>query len=317
MNDNFKLVLLSGENLITEGESTSFTTSIEGNKVFLKGERTFVIEGEGPKHLEIDREFELNDEEVAKVVEIINNLIANKEKNAEHNNEQVMDTTFDIIGVMNETSFVFKNNSDLFEQISEMINEILNSKEEEVVEDINEELEKLVIENKVLSGVNIDKFEMEIVNSSDIETEEEARARISKVLGIPEEEVPIEYITMVTQGIDNFGPIDDIVFDAPRKPRKFTDEEIKQYATEDRLNKYKINENEMPIQKEETIETNSEITPSVVLPAGMNEEALEVLKVKYPSFFDENGNLKPNAVELIDFLIENYGNQKTVEEKKL
>ncbi len=41
-----------------------------------------------------------------------------------------------------------------------------------------------------------------------------------------------------------------------------------------------------------------------------------MLREKYPSFFDENGNLKQNAAELVDMLMGDYVNTNDMMDNK-
>ncbi len=244
MNSDIKLILSSSGIDLTNGNVSKSITSIEGNKVTIKNSIDF-YNGTEPLNVEVEREIELNENDLARIEQLMKDLIANKEQNEQHNNTPIMDASFTISGGFNGVDFVFDNNIELYKEVSNLISEIIKEKEPDFFEDISEEMEKLMEETKVYGSLikeseNSDSIEAPVSITdlnTEVESEQEAKARLSTILGIPEEKVPVQFILMVKRGIDNFGPIEDVVTDVARSPRKFTDEEIKQYATEDRLKK--------------------------------------------------------------------------------
>ena len=314
MNDNLKLVL-STSGAGESGSVSMYRTTIEGNKILINKQIKY-YNGTEPINVEVEREVELNENDLARIEKLMNDLLANKEQNEQHNNKPIMDASFTISGGLNGVDFIFDNNIELYDEVYEVISNIIKEKESDFYDDLNEEFDKLVEESTVYgSSIEMPDSIKQTVSTrdwnSDVEPEEEAKARLSAVLGIPKEEVPAQFVLMVKQGIDDFGPIEDIVFDAPRHPRKFTDEEIKQYATEERLNKWKL-PSETTNEFENDINSGEVQIDPVKGPVGEvnegNKKPVDILREKYPSFFDENGNLRQNSAELIDLLVENYAN---------
>lgn len=121
---------------------STFTTTIDGNEITIKSKSSLRIDND--EDVEVVRKIKLTEEEMAKIIVIMNHLDANKEAYRSYPDGMICDAGYDVKGQYNGVSFDYKNNTELYHQLSEIIDDIVEAKHPDIYKEIKEEKDQLI-----------------------------------------------------------------------------------------------------------------------------------------------------------------------------